>query len=187
MTWKRTSFFIAGAGLCAATAWLWCSGIVPALPGWISRIKELTVVILLVVQSLTMWPRGFKEKNNKRLLIKPQTMRIGSLTLIGGAALLLSALFDGCNPQAASGATQRFCTVVKIDRPWNPVLRRWFQGLGGALLPCGTQMKRPASRSATLWVAGPSSLCCAAQTDAARLGRAELTVALSRRQNNERI
>ena len=114
---KRARYLLLAASMVAATALAcaWRSGIVPALPRWVPQVKEMTVVILLVVQGLAMWPRGFKKQNNTRLLIKPQKMRRGSLALIGGAALLLSALFDGCNPQAASGATQRFCTVV--NRP----------------------------------------------------------------------
>jgi len=115
MNWKRASFLIAGAGLCAATAWLWRFGILPALPGWGSRLLETGIASMMILQAARMWPTVPKDKTHKRLLIKHETMRTGSLALIAGAALLLCGLLDGCHSQTAWGATQRFCTAV--NRP----------------------------------------------------------------------
>jgi len=168
--------------VCAGLAALGSSKGFPVLAGPVKRVCLVGVAVAMGIQGAAMCPRKWES----RLIVKPHVLAAGSLMLIAGAALILVLLVAGCRPARTNvrlAHGMNFTTAKRQDL--GPC-----SALDGPKIHCsaiaiGRTHRIKTDRLPAVAICGLAVLdrsLCALKTAPARVRRAELTVALSRRQ-----
>jgi hypothetical protein len=176
----------AGMLICAGLAALGSFRAFPVLAGTARKVCLVGAAVAMAVQGAAMRPRKWES----RLVIKPHVLAAGSLMLFAGAALPVVLLFAGCGQAAAK--VQR---VALLDFK---IANEQFRGAWFALPHLGAlernccrenarDKNRPLARGCDPRACGSASRLCALKTALASVRRAELTVAVSGRQDSDLV